>query len=412
MTSKHLIHQFKLAIHEALSSKPSVRAIMRARSGKQRFPVAQWVEDLETLQSTAIEKHKKYARRGDLFSRTPVFSSHRSSSSQQTSQGTETSSQDDTTHADISRHFGSRKGPGHTRNRFSRGANSQSIAAGAEESSDDENVLSSYGDQQFSPPRRRGPESTTYPNMYDSGEGPDVPPGLLRDGMFIPRPGSPSPYATSGVNTPNPPSSGMTTPTCTNFEDPLLNPPLATRYRDSSNLSLLSVESIVKEKQDYNLQKVNPFFTDSTNEYARNFAKKLANLNGKNSEDSLCIEEYLSKSEKDWFNKYRDVKLGRSPMGSTPASSIFRVKMSRAPSPSRGETPVDEKPSDEFLLPKDYVPPSGLRRLLLYRIGDWPLYSIILAFVSQAGEMKRSSYRLLTFSRAKSLPPIPIKSPC
>ncbi|KAL1968942.1 hypothetical protein VTN77DRAFT_776 [Rasamsonia byssochlamydoides] len=369
MTTKHLIHQFKLAIHEALSSKPSVRAIMRARSGKQRFPVAQWVEDLETLQSTAIEKHKKYARQGHRISRTPPLSlvMHRRSS-QQTSGGTETSSQDDSTHLDISRHFGSRKGPGHTRNRLSRGANSQST----EESSDDENVSSAYGDQQIS---RRGPGRTTPPSVYDSGEGPDLSPV---------RPGSPF-MPTSGVNTPNPSSSGMATPTGASFEDPLLHPPLSTRHRDSSHLSLLSVENLVGEKQDYNLQKVNPFFTDSTNEYAKNFERKLANLNGKNSEDQLCIEEYLSKSEKDWFNRYREVKLGRSPAGSsTPASSIFRGKMfssSRAPSPSRVSTPVEEeKTPEEFLLPKDYVPPSGLRRFLLYRIGDWPLYSIILSF--------------------------------
>ena len=58
-TTSHLLKQFKLAIDSALNSKPEVRAMMRARSAKQRFPVAQWVEDLEILQSTSIRVHQK-----------------------------------------------------------------------------------------------------------------------------------------------------------------------------------------------------------------------------------------------------------------------------------------------------------------------------------------------------------------
>lgn len=59
MQSSHLIEQFKLAIHEAIHCKPSTRAMMRARSAKQRFPVKQWVSDLEVLQATAIRLHNK-----------------------------------------------------------------------------------------------------------------------------------------------------------------------------------------------------------------------------------------------------------------------------------------------------------------------------------------------------------------
>ena len=58
-TTQHLLHQFRMAITEALASKTDIRAMMRARSAKQRFPVVQWVEGLETLQSTSIKLHKK-----------------------------------------------------------------------------------------------------------------------------------------------------------------------------------------------------------------------------------------------------------------------------------------------------------------------------------------------------------------
>lgn len=58
MEADHLLEQFKLAVTEALRSKPATRAMMRARSAKQRFPVKQWLADLETLQATAIKVHK------------------------------------------------------------------------------------------------------------------------------------------------------------------------------------------------------------------------------------------------------------------------------------------------------------------------------------------------------------------
>ena len=58
-TTQHLLHQFRLAITEALSSKTETRAKMRARSAKQRFPVVQWVEGLELLQTTSMKLHKK-----------------------------------------------------------------------------------------------------------------------------------------------------------------------------------------------------------------------------------------------------------------------------------------------------------------------------------------------------------------
>ncbi|KAL1964870.1 hypothetical protein VTN77DRAFT_6372 [Rasamsonia byssochlamydoides] len=132
----------------------------------------------------------------------------------------------------------------------------------------------------------------------------------------------------------------------------------------------------------YSLQKVSPFFTDANNEYARSFQRKLEKLNGKNSEDQLCIEEFLEKSEKDWFNRYRDVKLDKSP-ASMPASSVFRLKITGASPPQtpRRASINGKQVVDQFLLLKDYVLSSGLKRLLLRRIGDWPVYSILLAFL-------------------------------
>lgn len=154
-------------------------------------------------------------------------------------------------------------------------------------------------------------------------------------------------------------------------------------------MSLASVDGIVKEKQDYNLQKVDPFFTDGKNEYADLFEKRLASLNGKNSEDQLCIEDFLEKSQKDWFNRYRDVRLGKSPLPS-PTPSVFHIKIRDTVRETvRPESPQSTGPSTDsnagqFLLPTNYVPPTGLKRFMLMKLGDWPVYSIFLAFVSRA----------------------------
>ena len=148
----------------------------------------------------------------------------------------------------------------------------------------------------------------------------------------------------------------------------------------------LSLDTILQGKKDYKLQNVDPFFTDPTGLYYHAFEQKLNNLTGKTSEGPLCVEEYLIKSEKDWFNRFRSVKMGKS-AASTPASSIFRMKRDSAAasviSDSRASDGGSDNDADQFLLQENYRPPTGLRKFLFRRIGDWPLYSILLAFVSK-----------------------------
>ena len=154
----------------------------------------------------------------------------------------------------------------------------------------------------------------------------------------------------------------------------------------------LSLGRVLQGKKDYKLQNVEPFFTDPTGLYYNAFDKKLDNLNPKNSEGHLCIEEYLMKSERDWFQRFRNVKMGRSP-ASTPASSIFRMRRdtsgggSPASSSRQGsfsDAEANDNNAEQFLLQEDYKPPTGIRKCLLYRIGTWPAYSFLLALVRLA----------------------------
>ena len=154
----------------------------------------------------------------------------------------------------------------------------------------------------------------------------------------------------------------------------------------AASVARLSLGAVVQGKRDYKLQNVDPFFDDPTGLYYNAFERKLDGLNGKTSEGSLCVEEYLVKSERDWFNRFRGAKMGRT---SLPASPMFRTREnSPAPSISNGRTrsnsmsPNSIEGVQQFLLHEDYKPPTGLKKLLLRKIGDWPIYTFLLAFVS------------------------------
>jgi alpha-1,3-glucan synthase len=147
-------------------------------------------------------------------------------------------------------------------------------------------------------------------------------------------------------------------------------------FTNHSNSSHLSVVDVVGQRTDYKLQKVDPFFNDSTGEYYREFEQKLAGLSVKNSENELCIEEYLKKSEREWFKRFKDAKLGRSrsPSASPLPNRLHRPRHSRsvsynsiAPSDEDDADEFDARISnpdrdDEFLLGTGFKPPKGLKK--------------------------------------------------
>lgn len=350
---------------------------MRARSSKQRFPVAQWVEDLEILHAASIEKHAKYSKRHDRsswrisYSSTLAPESIRKVSSSSTNSREQSKSSTPTVSVPPSRPNSSDMRLSVPRVGFDHVLSPTNSPS---------NLNMSDNEPDYNTDRRRRPlfsdplaDSRIIYSAVSDGE--DLEPifgGIQEDGSVRPSPlGTPTvDFARSGASTPV---------LGARPEDGLLGQGGAR----ASMMSLVSVDGIIKEKQDYNLQKVDPFFTDANNEYADKFGKKLADLNGKNSEDQLCIEEFLEKSQKDWFNRYRDVKLGKSPFPS-PAPSVFRIKVRET---GRPESPPITGPgadlnAGQFLLANDYVPPTGLKRFMLMKLGDWPVYSIFLAIVS------------------------------
>lgn len=383
------MQQFKIAIQGALSAKPDVRAIMRARAAKQRFPVAQWIEDLEKLQTTAIEishkmDQKKAGRYGDKSQpNTPGGSrfntpaqSRRASFAASRNQSRAASPVDDERTPSPSGGLGSRLGPGYRKSRPSKGATSSPIPDSAvsdlEDSSDEEDSARSR--------RRSHPPKSARPTSR-----PPLPriPTYARDHLpaFAPQGHDHGPTVSPfSPGTPDTPLS-----------DTWLLDPRPSALTSHFNVSLLSLDGVKGEHTDYKLQQVSPFFTDPKKEYMDTFETKLKILDGKTSEDQLCIEEYLVKSEKTWFSKLRDAEMGRT---ASPAPSVFRMKLPNSPrgsifddrsmnESSSRHSARDDDSVDEFLLGDNYAPPTGLKHLVRLKVGDWPIYTILIAFVSR-----------------------------
>ena len=432
-TTSHMTHQFREAIDEALNSKTQTRAMMRARSNLQRFPVAQWVEDLEILQSTAIRLHDKVeankGRAGILAlppsavgsgvntrtgsgantpsgARTPVLGNSRNSSYaglqslgarlKQIAGGHSREPIHDESEHQISGlkrstgTLGSRRGPGHVnvedhhdgtveRNLLppiqdidgdgfgvSSGVFRQHDDDESDNSEDEEGDVLTMG----RPLRPRRSSATLRDNMQFDQPVPRFSPESHRFSSGHGTPGTHTPDHTIG----------------------LLQPPAQVHEHNprlSMTPSMLSVNSVVGEKHDFFLQKVDPFFTDSNGEFYHTFEKKLEGLTASNSDTVNSIEEFLIKSEKKWFENYRNAKLGRyHPHSARSSFTLHREARAASLAPTDDDEhdhEHDEREADpnsladQFLLGRDYVAPIGLRKWMQVRIGDWPVYAFLLA---------------------------------
>jgi alpha-1,3-glucan synthase len=330
--SHHLMHQFKEAIEEALGTNQKTRRKMRAWSAKQRFPVAQWLEQLEELQSMSIKIHDKEAKK-----------SRRLTSGSQLSIPIDGQDRRHSRNSSLSRFF--------------------------EDISDDADLTPplSTAHSTSNSPRASRASSVSIPFLPP----PTVSGGRShRDSISSVETAVPQDhirnFSTTSVNSLAVPEAIPRYPS----GEGAPNYPYG---RESHSASRLSV-------YNFKLQKVDPFFTDSTGEFYKVFEKRLESLTAKNSDSDLCIEEFLNKSEKEWFSRFRDAKLGRARSPSrSPAPSVLRKQrysvLSRPRSTtSSNSSDVDatelreemqdpgQDRDDEFLLGSGYKPPKGFKK--------------------------------------------------
>lgn len=411
-TTTHLLKQFKNAIRSALSSKTKVRAMMRARSSLQRFPVAQWVEDLETLQSTAMKIHLKEAtRKNRNASRLSLF--QKGDPSQQvviTSQPIDESEGTMTTITTPSVSRAPSQWQSRAPSPVAEERHSGSTTDNSEGVDQEMNSAAKSGPEIQSRKRsithlprnssitslkslRRGlpPLPTTSAastsRIDEVTENPSID-GTLAGNEGDSRDREPgensSPTGSLRVIDPNNP---FQTPVISRASSPgpscTCCPGCLNHNSIKKSGSLLSLASIMAEQKKFELQNVDPFFTDSNSSYYKSFSKMLDVVNAKTSEDQLCIERFLIKSERKWFDQRHNVKVNYSAT-STPATSVFRSPRSDndQSNSSRDGSIIAANTPDEFLLGDDFVAPTGLRKFFQRKIGDWQIYSFLLAFVS------------------------------
>ncbi|EKG13472.1 Glycosyl transferase family 1 [Macrophomina phaseolina MS6] len=149
-----------------------------------------------------------------------------------------------------------------------------------------------------------------------------------------------------------------------------------------SDIPYLSIDAVVCGHGDFELQKCPPVFTDADGEYQARFAKILAADDGTHSSQRrTCISDFIYKGEKEWF---RLQQYGEEPdnlqlpvaLSSTPA--LWLRPMYTWVFSTKGYDAVPLKTLPHF--PSKIQGSSEFRRSrLMYRIGSWPLYSILIA---------------------------------
>lgn len=326
---------------------------MRAWSAKQRFPVAQWIKQLDGLYTESIRIHQKEAKKKKLDTLSP------------------------------------RPNPDLTRpsSRGSMATNAEQGPLSAVSPGPGVNLL---------PP---SPTITPTPRTLMT---PDLPTPLApwAAGTRLNSPRT-SVSSSNGGNFYNNSMARESTVSVDSFairaqKDGMSSPGLAPDFGlgiprpafspNHRNSSLLSLPDVVGDRHDLKLQQVDQFFNDSHGEYYAIFEEMLDDLNAQNSASDLCIETFLKKSEKEWFSRYRDAKLGRhresriaSPANSRPASRNGQGRnesvVSRGRQRHRSITPSSLARSvfemtpppgsavgDEFFLGDAYQAPTGLKK--------------------------------------------------
>ncbi|KAH7024662.1 putative alpha-1,3-glucan synthase [Microdochium trichocladiopsis] len=397
MSASHLLAQFKEAIVSALETKQKTRAKMRAWSAKQRFPVAQWLEDLEILQSTAIAVHggkmipgssstsATTSTRKRLIKKNPKLRRSGSSSNSVSTPPLTPPGNDDGHHPQ-GHHYDNedtRTGRPETgkRRRLSKAnpndpeSRSQSRCsqrARLQEARKEKARAGSVGSDSR-------PGSKLFTKDFNAARAAEAraPPRMRRGTFSSFTSSTDGEQVTGGRSRSRPPSMNAGHGSTVTFAAA----PLGGAGPLSRPVSILSLKDIVGPRTDFELQNVSPFFTDSTGDCYNAFSRKLDSLTSHNSSTDLCIEDYLIKSEKEWFTRYRNARLGRLPSGMSSTSSTASRPVSHAPSSATTAIKVKEREYDprEFGIGEDYKPPIGLQKWLSYRIGDWPIYSMFLA---------------------------------
>lgn len=150
------------------------------------------------------------------------------------------------------------------------------------------------------------------------------------------------------------------------------------RWHEGHKPTELSLPNISVLREEFLLQTVEDVFTDEDGTAMGAFEQSLLRLDIANSKGELSVESYLTQRQKLWFNICYDRKFGMST--STKVSllrSCIAVFRARKSDNSNSVSITSEKEG----LWRAKEKQSPLTQLLLYKLRDWPIYTILLALV-------------------------------
>ncbi|KAJ5580345.1 uncharacterized protein N7459_006330 [Penicillium hispanicum] len=411
-SARHLLHQLKTAIDSALDSDKDTRDKMRQNSANQRFPVLEWVQRLEVLQQTAIDiyhnKNRK-ALRGSVgesetgrdvqsmrFSTIGSYFSNPSRSSgldlhaARASQPIQPSLQElqalelqamqghDSNRGSLlgrKLSLGRRSGPGQGRKRLVRKSLRPSATPDTPvdgETDADEDGSTTPQENYISPEEAIAALHQAFASHHlDASSGVNSSPQESRVRSLASTPDS-SRYISADESPNGSPPVSLVDGVGRSEAIPLTH---------EQNVSVLSLPSVMQDHNQpvFNLQKVDPTFTDSMGHFTSRFQQQLAGLNKKNSISDYCIEVYLMKSEKKFFDLYTDAQLKKQPKerpltGAGLNDAVDDENAEQQDQPGLGGS--DD--IDLWLARLGYKRPMAVRRFMRWRIGNWPVYSLFL----------------------------------
>lgn len=412
--TRHLLHQLRTAIKSALDSTQETREAMRAKSAKQRFPVLEWIQKLEVLQQTAIQIHHA-KNKNTVSGAMPESPNYWETQSMRSSSGglhgpSQSIVDSVDTPGEIYEHaqsqlqelqtvegnrgslgrklsLGRRSGPGQGRTRLQKklphGSQIFDEHPDEETTDADEGGTSTPRENYISAEDAMAAINNSLGSQDIGSSSLDNSAHASPRASYVAVPGSP--YY---VSRPSTPALGMSSDMLPQYPYSSLASPTgdSTPVNYSRNVSMLSLPSVVGEHSQqqpvFELQKVDPTFTDSTNHFTRRFEKLLNNLNKKNSTTDCCIETYLMKSERKFYNMYNDAQLKRQKTHrmTSPTADRFveDTQYNRLSHGSEGSETNDSDQMDEWLSRLGYKRPIAIQRFMRRRIGTWPVYALFL----------------------------------
>ncbi|ORX40442.1 hypothetical protein BD324DRAFT_677915 [Kockovaella imperatae] len=410
--TQHMLSQLTKTIKLALKSTEHERAILRARSAVQRFPVVEWRQRLEDFQRRSINTSRSHAGEhawgydqvgmsGGFYQQDPG-----SQTSLVAGQWGRSATPDSTAPNSPALHDRRLSGSpaerqGYFDNQLQPGNNRAANRVSAESFYDeDPNAQPLYfDDKRKSRPKffQGGYDDEDAPSSQGSSDhGESTVVGSLREtpqtyDNFLAAANKQFAKQSGGRNAPDPYFESRNSMS----GDMPPSRPFTVHSRVSS---FDSISSIVDEKGSSPLNKAMETFTDSDGEVAQAFVQKLRDLSAGNSQGDLCIEKFLIKSEKAFFDEVKKEKMSAmsvrsrdSFIHSRPQSMMdgFRPESlsSRPPSiapysrsdyddrtmahDDYGGSMYEENPDTEHM--------NRVQVFLQKSILGWPLYTIVIS---------------------------------